>query len=80
MENILASTKLYKNFQVAIPKEIRKEYDFDIDNTVIDWSINKDNEIVLIPRKKITTENILGIVKDKEKWDIDKEVYEWNIL
>ncbi|MBE6503761.1 AbrB/MazE/SpoVT family DNA-binding domain-containing protein [uncultured Methanobrevibacter sp.] len=76
MENILASTKLYKNFQVAIPKEIRKEYDFDIDNTVIDWSINKDNEIVLIPRKKITTENILGIVKDKEKWDIDKEVYE----
>ena len=76
MENILASTKLYKNFQVAIPKEIRKEYDFDIDNTVIDWSINKDNEIVLIPRKKTTTENILGIVKDKEKWDIDKEVYE----
>ena len=76
MENILASTKLYKNFQVAIPKEIRKEYDFDIDNTVIDWSNNKDNEIVLIPRKKITTENILGIVKDKEKWDIDKEVYE----
>ena len=76
MENIVASTKLYKNFQVVIPKEIRKEYDFDIDNTVIDWSINKDNEIVLIPRKKITTENILGIVKDKEKWDIDKEVYE----
>ena len=76
MENILASTKLYKNFQVAIPKEIRKEYDFDIDNTMIDWCINKDNEIVLIPRKKITTENILGIVKDKEKWDIDKEVYE----
>lgn len=76
MENIVASTKLYKNFQVVIPKEIRKEYDFDIDNTMIDWCINKDNEIVLIPRKKITTENILGIVKDKEKWDIDKEVYE----
>ena len=80
MENIVASTKLYKNFQVAIPKEIRKEYDFDIDNTMIDWSINKDNEIVLTPRKKFTTKDILGIVKDKEKWDIDKEVYEWNIL
>ena len=37
MENIVASTKLYKNFQVVIPKEIRKEYDFDIDNTMIDW-------------------------------------------
>ena len=76
MENIVASTILYKNFQVAIPKEIRKEYDFDIDNTMIDWSINKDNEIVLIPRKKITTKEILGIVKDKDEWDIDKEVYE----
>ncbi|WP_295593866.1 AbrB/MazE/SpoVT family DNA-binding domain-containing protein [uncultured Methanobrevibacter sp.] len=76
MENIVASTKLYKNFQVVIPKEIRKEYDFDIDNTMIDWCINKDNEIVLIPREKITTKDILGIVKDKDKWDIDKEVYE----
>ena len=80
MENIVASTKLYKNFQVAIPKEIRKEYDLDIDNTMIDWSINKDNEIVLIPRKKITTKDILGIVKDTDEWDIDKEVYEWDIL
>ena len=43
---------------------------------MIDWSINKDNEIVLIPRKKITTKDILGIVKDKDEWDIDEEVYE----
>lgn len=77
MENILASTKLYKNFQVAIPKEIRKEFnDLDIDNTMIDWSINKNNEIILVPRKKITTKDILGIVKDADEWDIDKEVYE----
>ncbi len=53
MGNILASTKLYKNFQLAIPKEVRKEFnELNIDNTMIDWSINKDNEIVLIPRKK----------------------------
>lgn len=77
MNNILASTKIYKNFQVAIPKEIRKEFnDLDINNTMIDWSINKNNEIIIVPRKKITTKDILGIVKDKEKWDIDKEVYE----
>lgn len=77
MNNILASTKIYKNFQVAIPKEIRKEFnDLDMNNTMIDWSINKNNEIIIVPRKKITTKDILGIVKDKEKWDIDKEVYE----
>ena len=76
MEHILASTKLYKNFQLAIPKEVMEEFDeFDIDNTMIDWSINKDNEIVLVPRKKITTKDILGIVKDIDKWDIDTEVY-----
>lgn len=53
MNNILASTKIYKNFQVAIPKEIRKEFnDLDINNTMIDWSINKNNEIIIVPRKK----------------------------
>ena len=77
MNNILASTKIYKNFQVAIPKEIRKEFnDLDINNTMIDWSINKNNEIIIVPRKKITTKDILGIVKDVDEWDIDKEVYE----
>ena len=35
---------------------------------MIDWSINKDNEIVLVPRKKTTTKDILGIVKDTDKW------------
>ena len=76
MEHILASTKLYKNFQLAIPKEVREEFDeLDIDNTMIDWKINKNNEIILVPRKKITTKDILGIVKDTDKGDIDNEVY-----
>ena len=76
MEHILASTKLYKNFQLTIPKEVREEFDeLDIDNTMIDWKINKNNEIILVPRKKITTKDILGIVKDTDKWDIDNEVY-----
>ena len=76
MEHILASTKLYKNFQLTIPKEVREEFDeLDIDNTMIDWKINKNNEIILVPRKKITTKDILGIVKDTDKGDIDNEVY-----
>ena len=77
MGNILASTKLYKNFQIVIPKEVRKEFnELNINNTMIDWSINKDNEIVLVPRKKITTKDILGIINDNDEWDIDREVYE----
>ena len=77
MENILASTKLYKNFQLSIPKEIRKEFnELNIDNTMIDWGINKSKEIILVSRKKIATKNILGIIEDGNEWDIDKEVYE----
>ena len=76
MEHILASTKLYKNFQLAIPKEVRKKFDeLDVDNTMIDWKINKNDEIILVPRKKTTTKDILGIVKDNDNWDIDNEVY-----
>ena len=37
---------------------------------------NNNNKTTHIPRKKITTKDILGIVKDNEEWDIDKEVYE----
>ena len=76
MENILATTKLYKNFQLSIPKEVREEFnEFDIDNIMIDWSINKNKEIVMVPRKKIATKDILGIIEDTDEWDIDKEVY-----
>ena len=57
MKNIIASTRLYKNYQLAIPKAIRnKMEDLDIEDTVIDWYINEDNDIVIRPRKKVCLE------------------------
>lgn len=67
MENILATTNLYKNYQIAIPKVIRKKFkDFNIEDTVIDWSINENNEIIIKPRKKISLDDVIGIIEDDD--------------
>lgn len=73
----LASSKLYGNDELHLPKIIKEEFKkFPIDeNTIFDWDI-KDNEIILTPRKKVTINDVIGIIEDDgEEWDIDKEVY-----
>lgn len=48
MDNILATTTLYKNYQLAIPKAIRSQFkELKSKDTVIDWSINENNEIII---------------------------------
>lgn len=67
MDNILATTTLYKNFQLAIPKAIRNKFeDLNIEDTIIDWSINENNEIVIKPRKKIGLDDVIGIIEDDD--------------
>ena len=46
----LADTKVYKNFQTAIPKEIRKKFDVDKD-TIISWDV-ENNKPTIEFRKK----------------------------
>lgn len=77
MKNILATTKLYKNYQVAIPKIIRSKVDLDLNNTVLEWKYNKNtNEIIIIPRKKVELDDVLGIIEDdEEELNIDEMVY-----
>ncbi len=77
MKNILATTKLYKNYQVAIPKIIRSKVDLDLNNTVLEWKYNKNtNEIIIIPRKKVELDDVLGIIEDDgEELNIDEMVY-----
>ena len=73
----LASSKLYGNDELHLPKIIKEKFkEFPIDeNTIFDWSI-KNNEIILTPRQKVTIDDVLGIIEDDgEEWDIDKEVY-----
>ena len=67
MDNILATTTLYKNFQLAIPKAIRNQFkDLNIDDTILDWSINENNEIIIKPRKKVMLDDVIGIIEDDD--------------
>ena len=67
MDNILATTTLYKNFQLAIPKAIRNQFkDLNIDDTILDWSINENNEIIIKPRKKVNLDDVIGIIEDDD--------------
>lgn len=67
MDNILATTTLYKNFQLAIPKAIRNKFkDLNVDNTILDWSINENNEIIIKPRKKVSLDDVIGIIEDDD--------------
>ncbi|MBO5150538.1 MAG: hypothetical protein J6B73_00015 [Methanobrevibacter sp.] len=67
MDNILATTTLYKNFQLAIPKAIRNQFkDLNVDDTILDWSINENNEIIIKPRKKVSLDDVIGIIEDDD--------------
>lgn len=67
MDNILATTTLYKNFQLAIPKAIRNQFkDLNVNDTILDWSINENNEIIIKPRKKVSLDDVIGIIEDDD--------------
>ena len=81
MDNILATTTLYKNFQLAIPKAIRNQFkDLNVDDTILDWSINENNEIVIKPRKKVSLDDVIGIIDDddpRNAVELKRSLYEW---
>ena len=74
---LLAETKIYKNFQTVIPKEIRKRFDID-KNTVVEWFVNEKGETEVKFRKKRTLEDMEGIIKldyPTNSVDLKKELY-----
>jgi len=81
MDNILATTTLYKNFQLAIPKAIRNQFkDLNVDDTILDWSINENNEIIIKPRKKVSLDDVIGIIEDddpRNAVELKRSLYEW---
>ena len=77
MDTILATTKLYRNNQTAVPSIIRDKFDVDAD-TIIEWGINEKNEPVIKFRKKRNIEDIIGLVQLDERTDsvkLKKELY-----
>lgn len=81
MDNIIATTTLYKNYQLAIPKAIRNQLkELDSENTVIDWSINENNEIIIRPRRKVSLEDVIGIIEDddpRNSVELKRSLYKW---
>ena len=74
----LASSKLYGNDELNLPKIIKEEFkQFPIDeNTIFEWDI-KDDEIILTPRQKVTLDDVFGMIDDDgEDWNVDELVYD----
>ena len=73
---VLASSKLYGNDELHIPKVVKNGFkSFEIDSdTIFDWDI-RDDEIILIPRRKVNLDDVIGMIDDDEDWDVDELIY-----
>lgn len=77
MNNILATSKVYGNFQTSIPKEIRKNFNID-KNTILEWELNDEGKTVITFRTKRDIKNIVGAFSLDEKTnsvDLKKSLY-----
>lgn len=59
MINIVATSKIYGNYQTSIPKEIRKKCNIDKDY-VLEWSITEDGKPNINFRKKRNIKDLIG--------------------
>ena len=74
---MIANTKIYKNFQTSIPKEVREAFDIDND-TIVEWGITDDGQPEVNFRNKVKLNDIIGIVKTEEvtnSVELKKEVH-----
>lgn len=67
--HVLVNTKVYKNYQTTIPKEIRKKFNIDSNNTVVEWSINEKGKTELNFRRKRDIKELKGMIHLNEKTD-----------
>lgn len=78
MIDFLAYSKIDDNNQTVIPREIRDRFDVD-ENTIVEWGVGENEEPRINFRKKVTLDDVIGIVKKEDDvkgdWNIDKEVY-----
>lgn len=73
---ILATSKVYGNYQTSIPKEIRKNFDVD-KNTVLEWS-KKDDEVIIHFRKKRNIKDLIGafhLDEETNSSDLKRSLY-----
>jgi bifunctional DNA-binding transcriptional regulator/antitoxin component of YhaV-PrlF toxin-antitoxin module len=65
------STKIYKGFQTAIPSEIRKKLNLEVDD-IVEWYLDENGSVNIEFRKKSKFEDIIGIGKTPFKTDAVK--------
>ena len=71
------TTKIYGNYQTAIPSEIRKKLNIGKDD-LIEWSIDEEGNPQISFRKKMKLEDIKGCVKlgyETNSVELVKELY-----
>ena len=74
---IMGHTKVYKNFQTSIPKEVRETFGVNND-TIVEWGIDENGELKVNFRKKVNVEDIIGLSKTEEPTnsvELKKELY-----
>ena len=74
---IMGHTKVYKNFQTYIPKEVRETFGVNND-TIVEWGIDENGELKVNFRKKVNVEDIIGLIKTEEPTnsvELKKELY-----
>ena len=75
---VLANTKVYNNYQTAIPKEMREKFNIDKE-TVIEWGVNDDGTPRINFRKKVTVDDVLGMIDDdgtESSVELKRSIYE----
>jgi AbrB family looped-hinge helix DNA binding protein len=61
---MLYKTKISNGFQTVVPSEIRKKFDIN-PGDYLEWVLT-DDEVILRFRKKVTLEDIFGMVDGPE--------------
>jgi hypothetical protein len=59
----IATSKVYGHDELHIPRKVINKYTYTTisNDTIVDWYI-RENEIILKPRKKVSVEDIIGII------------------
>ena len=77
---VIATSKIYGNYQTSIPKEIRKKYNINNKEYVIEWDI-KEGKPEINFRKRRNIKDLIGAFHLEEETDsveLKRSLYEWN--
>lgn len=77
---VIATSKIYGNYQTSIPKEIRKKFNINNKEYVIEWDI-KEGKPEINFRKRRNIKDLIGAFHLEEETDsveLKRSLYEWN--